>query len=91
MNQYEIVDRIARDLLRWPPMATACALSVMLIDGCSAAPNATETPPLPRVVVAYPRPQSVPPDDAVGRYLGQAPWICTPSGFGHKSRCFRRP
>ena len=67
----------------------------MLVDGYSAAPNATETPPLPREVVAYPRPQSVPPHDAVAlkeiRYLGQAPWICTPSGFGHKSRCFRRP
>lgn len=24
-------------------------------------------------------------------YYGSAPWICTPSGFGQKSRCFARP
>ncbi|UWU16211.1 hypothetical protein N2599_09625 [Rhizobium sullae] len=24
-------------------------------------------------------------------YHGSAPWICTPSGFGQKSRCFARP
>jgi hypothetical protein len=24
-------------------------------------------------------------------YLGSAPWICSPSGFGQKSRCFARP
>ncbi|MCX8279133.1 hypothetical protein OSJ77_02915 [Phyllobacterium sp. 0TCS1.6C] len=23
-------------------------------------------------------------------YLGRAPWICTPSGFGQTSRCFPR-
>jgi hypothetical protein len=23
-------------------------------------------------------------------YLGSAPWICTPSGFGRTSRCFAR-
>lgn len=23
-------------------------------------------------------------------YLGRAPWICTPSGFGQTARCFQR-
>jgi hypothetical protein len=23
-------------------------------------------------------------------YLGRATWICTPSGFGQKARCFQR-
>lgn len=23
-------------------------------------------------------------------YLGRAPWICTPSGFGKTARCFQR-
>ena len=24
------------------------------------------------------------------RFLGRAPWICTPSGFGQTASCFRR-
>jgi hypothetical protein len=27
---------------------------------------------------------------AANLYLGRAPWICTPSGFGQTSSCFRR-
>lgn len=27
---------------------------------------------------------------ASNAYLGAAPWICSPSGFGHRSKCFRR-
>ncbi len=91
---------------RWPALAAAGALSVILTGGCTAATDTAETPALPLVVAAYPLPRPQPVAFATGRpaeprpatapfrqvrYLGQAPWICTPSGFGHKSGCFRRP
>lgn len=94
------------ELFSWPSLAAAGVLSVMLTGGCTAATDTAETPALPLVVAAYPLPRPQPVAFATGRpaeprpatapfrqvrYLGQAPWICTPSGFGHKSGCFRRP
>lgn len=36
--------------------------------------------------------QSAPAPQAArtGPYLGAAPWICSPSGFGQRSKCFLR-
>ncbi|MDF0695879.1 hypothetical protein PYR71_04990 [Rhizobium sp. MC63] len=43
---------------------------------------------------AYPEDRAVRPAAAPARvvaYHGSAPYICSPSGFGQKSRCFARP
>ncbi|ANM02234.1 hypothetical protein AMC78_CH00074 [Rhizobium phaseoli] len=50
----------------------------------------------PRVAkaYAYPENRAVRPAAASARvvaYHGSAPYICSPSGFGQKSRCFARP
>lgn len=33
---------------------------------------------------------TAPARGSAANYLGSAPYICSPSGFGHKSRCFAR-
>ncbi|MBY3122158.1 hypothetical protein [Rhizobium laguerreae] len=50
----------------------------------------------PRVskAYAYPAKRAAHPAGATARtvaYHGSAPYICSPSGFGQKSRCFARP
>lgn len=50
----------------------------------------------PRVAkaYAYPANRAERPAKAtmeVAAYYGSAPYICSPSGFGQKSRCFARP
>ncbi|TBY03469.1 hypothetical protein [Rhizobium laguerreae] len=50
----------------------------------------------PRVskAYAYPAKRAAHPAGAMARtvaYHGSAPYICSPSGFGQKSRCFARP
>ncbi|MBY5819320.1 hypothetical protein [Rhizobium leguminosarum] len=50
----------------------------------------------PRVskAYAYPAKRAAHPAGATTRtvaYHGSAPYICSPSGFGQKSRCFARP
>ncbi|TAW01249.1 hypothetical protein ELI24_24015 [Rhizobium ruizarguesonis] len=50
----------------------------------------------PRVskAYAYPANRAERPTAATARsvaYHGSAPYICSPSGFGQKSRCFARP
>ncbi|MEI1250174.1 hypothetical protein [Rhizobium aouanii] len=50
----------------------------------------------PRVSKAYAYPANraerpVAPTVRTAAYHGSAPYICSPSGFGQKSRCFARP
>jgi hypothetical protein len=50
----------------------------------------------PRVskAYAYPENHAERPAGVTARavaYHGSAPYICSPSGFGQKSRCFARP
>ena len=46
----------------------------------------TTTRPAVSKTVTAPKPAKV----ASENYLGRAPYICTPSGFGSKTRCFNR-
>lgn len=71
--------------------------------GASATASAAEAPPRERYVEARQAISVTAPGDALAAsqrpgtdalgaqaYLGAAPWICSPSGFGHRSKCFRR-
>jgi hypothetical protein len=79
------------------------ALMMGLSMGVSATASAAEAPPRQRYVEARQAIGVSAPDDALAAsqrpgtdafgaqaYLGAAPWICSPSGFGHRSKCFRR-
>ena len=51
----------------------------------AAAPRVTKA-------YAYPANRAARPATATAvTYHGSAPYICSPSGFGQKSRCFARP
>ena len=82
-----------------------CAVATLLvagIAGCSFVPDQGQRTPLSVKQFGY----SVPTRKPVERgqaivkqkeakiiqtsYLGRAPYICTPSGFGSTSRCFMR-
>jgi hypothetical protein len=71
--------------------------------GCSASSGIGSAAPSASAKVGYPGVQiartAVEPKKAVARstfsatksaYLGRAPYICTPSGFGRTSKCFAR-
>lgn len=67
----------------------ACA-SVAMSGAAVASPTAE---------IAVPQPHANGQEEAAGEksklamaqsYLGHAPYICTPSGFGNKARCFLR-
>ncbi|ARM86434.1 hypothetical protein RHEC894_CH00072 [Rhizobium sp. CIAT894] len=71
--------------------ATAC--TVVNDDIAAIAKNnAVETPRVSKAY-AYPadRPERPAPATVRVAYHGSAPYICSPSGFGQKSRCFARP
>ena len=79
-------------------------VAILLVSGCEIAPDRTlvssisgevhhsnisnkkrEVSTPEKVAAMTPRVQTV----SYG-FLGQAPYICTPSGFGRTSSCFRR-
>ena len=78
-------------------------LAVMLAAaawGCSSTVSQETTASITREV-GYPSPERKPalgkqavtqkaPKLVRSAYLGRAPYICTPSGFGSTSRCFLR-
>ena len=78
------------------------ALMIGLSLGALATASAAEAPPRTRYVEArqaigvtasdaFAASQRLGTNAAGARaYLGSAPWICSPSGFGHRSKCFRR-
>ncbi|ANK83729.1 MULTISPECIES: hypothetical protein [unclassified Rhizobium] len=74
--------------------ATACAV----VDDDMAAiakknVAVVETTPVSKTYT-YPENRTARPAAARARivaYHGSAPYICSPSGFGQKSRCFARP
>ncbi|ARO21906.1 hypothetical protein CO659_29130 [Rhizobium sp. S9] len=74
--------------------ATACAV----VDNDTAAIAkknvvVVETTPASKAYT-YPENRTARPAAARARivaYHGSAPYICSPSGFGQKSRCFARP
>ncbi|ARM10360.1 hypothetical protein Bra5_CH00070 [Rhizobium phaseoli Brasil 5] len=73
---------------------TACA--VVNEDIAAVAKKNVVVVKAPRVskAYAYPENRAVRPAAApagVVAYHGSAPYICSPSGFGQKSRCFARP
>ncbi|SCB58058.1 hypothetical protein GA0061105_103520 [Rhizobium aethiopicum] len=74
--------------------ATAC---VVIDDNVAAVAKKNvviaETPRVSKAY-AYPEHRTARPATARARvvaYHGSAPYICSPSGFGQKSRCFARP
>ncbi|PDT03811.1 hypothetical protein CO666_11660 [Rhizobium chutanense] len=71
--------------------ATACTV-VNEDIAAIAKNNAVETPRVSKAY-GYPADRPEPPATATVRvaYHGSAPYICSPSGFGQKSRCFARP
>jgi hypothetical protein len=74
--------------------ATACA--VVNDEIAAVAKKNVVVVETPRVskAYAYPENRAVRPAAAPARvvaYHGSAPYICSPSGFGQKSRCFARP
>ncbi|OCP38964.1 hypothetical protein [Ensifer sp. LC163] len=62
--------------------------------GSKAAVSAPSVAPkqgkLIRVAEADDIVEPLPARKRVSAYLGRAPYICSPSGFGHTSRCFLR-
>ncbi|PCK79969.1 hypothetical protein [Rhizobium sophoriradicis] len=74
--------------------STACA--VVGDDLAAVAKKNVVAFQAPRVstAYAYPEKRAVRPAATPARvvaYHGSAPYICSPSGFGQKSRCFARP
>lgn len=78
----------------------AAALLVLTVCGCSSTVSQETTSSVTRAA-GYPLPDRKPVQgkQAVAQravklmrttYLGRAPYICTPSGFGSTSRCFLR-
>jgi len=73
---------------------TSCA--VVNDDIAAVAKKKVVAVEAPRVAkaYAYPAGRAERPAKAtidVAAYHGSAPYICSPSGFGQKSRCFARP
>jgi len=70
---------------------TSCA--VVNDDIAIAAKKKAVVVEAPRVAKAYAYPAERPAKATieVAAYHGSAPYICSPSGFGQKSRCFARP
>lgn len=52
--------------------------------------KAPRTQRAPRIAVTETVTTAKPATVATANYLGRAPYICTPSGFGSKTRCFNR-
>ncbi|MBX4889496.1 hypothetical protein J2J97_00335 [Rhizobium bangladeshense] len=74
--------------------AAACA--VVDDDVAAVAKKNVVVAETPRVSKAYAYPENRAARPATARasvvaYHGSAPYICSPSGFGQKSRCFARP
>ncbi|MBX5105335.1 hypothetical protein HJB52_26325 [Rhizobium lentis] len=71
------------------------ACSVVGDDIAAVAKKNVVTVETPRVskLYAYPENRAARPAAVSARvaYHGSAPYICSPSGFGQKSRCFARP
>ena len=72
---------------------TAC--TVVNDDIAAVAKKNVVVVEAPRVAKAYAYPANRPERPATPTvrvaYHGSAPYICSPSGFGQKSRCFARP
>ncbi|MDQ0323388.1 hypothetical protein QO002_005594 [Pararhizobium capsulatum DSM 1112] len=78
---------------------------VVAVSSCTTTPTKIATKESHYIAVGYPNPvkQKVSTTKMVNgtkvvsqtaitvTYLGRAPYICTPSGFGRKSSCFARP
>ena len=71
-------------------VSSACALIAVFTSGCfnsSVGTRSTSNAPL---VIGYAKDTAEAPPPAETHYLGRAPHICTPSGFGRTSTCFSR-
>ncbi|WHO73522.1 hypothetical protein [Rhizobium sp. BT03] len=73
--------------------ATAC--TIVNDDIAAVAKKNVVAVEAPRVAKAYAYPANRPERSTTSTvrvaYHGSAPYICSPSGFGQKSRCFARP
>lgn len=59
---------------------------ITIADDLKTPRKQQTTRPAVSKTVTAPKPAKV----ASANYLGRAPFICTPSGFGSKTRCFNR-
>lgn len=67
------------------PVATSLALATLLLSA-SALPLAPQS-----IAAEYKVAVKVKPSGLRSvRLYGSSPWVCTPSGFGQKARCYLR-
>ena len=67
------------------PVATSLALAALLVSA-SALPLAPQS-----IAAEYKVAVKVKPSGLRSvRLYGSSPWVCTPSGFGQKARCYLR-
>jgi hypothetical protein len=96
---------LASEISRVPLRAALVSVAITMLSGCVLAPERTATTSFVSTVSGYPdmatskrkmaRPEKVikrtlPTKVASYSFLGRAPYICTPSGFGRTSGCFLR-
>jgi hypothetical protein len=101
---YSKASRHRISVITLPACIICLALIAVLPSGCTVLPSSTATTPSGSNQVGYPRiaidektttsgkkSKSVLPTKLMSNnYLGRAPYICTPSGFGRTSGCFLR-
>lgn len=67
------------------PVVTSFALAALLLSA-SALPLAPQTLAAEYKVTVKVKPSGL----RSVRLYGSSPWVCTPSGFGQKARCYLR-
>lgn len=84
--------------LRLKRYAAIAISSLLLAMSAGAAPAAADgyrkaiSPRAAEAASIWSKPKAAPGKKTRTKeaYLGRAPWICTPSGFGQTTRCFQR-
>jgi hypothetical protein len=90
----------AREIFRIPLQASLILIAITMLSGCVMAHDRTTTTSFVSTESGYPdmavskrkmaRPGRVIKRTLDYSFLGRAPYICTPSGFGRTSGCFLR-
>lgn len=101
MRQVELLHNVRQKSLKWIAVAAIGLAATAALQGSASAEQTRKKKGEVRSVylakyrvnneVRYNRGQ---PKNIVkisaAEYLGSNPFVCTPSGFGQKSRCYRR-
>lgn len=100
-----VIGKLARGVSCVPLRTALASAAVVMFSGCAMTPDRAATSSFVAAESGYPemaptkrkmvRPEKVikstlPAKVASYSFLGRAPYICTPSGFGRTSGCFLR-